>query len=85
MHGYLSKLSILLGATQGLPLLKSGGSLSHELQVHPLPHVHRAHVMVVDAKLEAGLGECRPQEVQLGVVYSGEEVVQRVVAKGGDH
>ena len=53
--------------------------------MHPLQHVRRSHEAVIYAKLEAGLGERRPQEVQLGVVHRREEVVQHVVAKGGGH
>ena len=82
--GYNSlKLLVLLGAAQRLSLLECGGRLPHDLQVNPLQHVPCPHETVFNSKLEAGLVEGRPQKVQLGVVHSGEEVVQDVVAKGG--
>ena len=53
--------------------------------MHPLQHVRRAQEAVIHPKLEASLIERRPQEVQLGVVHRGEEVVEHVVAEGGGH
>ena len=79
------KLLALLGAAQRLSLLECGWRLPHDLQVHPLQHVPCPQETVFNSELEAGLVEGRPQEVQLGVVHSGEEVVQYVVAKGGCH
>ena len=85
LRNFLRGLSVLLGTPQGLPLLEGRGLLPHELQVHPLQHVRRAHEAVIHLKLEASLIERRPQEVQLGVVHRREEVVEHVVAKGGGH